>query len=147
MIFREAILVDIPGMQKVRNLVKENKLSNPSLVTDADVEDYITLRGKGWVCETKSMIIGFAIVDMVDNTIWALFIHPNFEGMGIGKKLHDDMLSWYFRQTNKAVWLSTAPNTRAEAFYRKKGWIETGIHGKGEIKFEMTFEKWITRFN
>ena len=34
------------------------------------------------------------------------------------------------------------PNTRAEIFYRKSGWTEVGIHGKGEIKFEMTYEDW-----
>src|SRR5437762_1534788 len=58
--------------------------------------------------------------------------------MGIGRKLHNDMLDWYFEQTNSAIWLGTAPNTRAEKFYRKAGWEETGIHGKGEIKFGMT---------
>jgi hypothetical protein len=52
------------------------------------------------------------------------------------------MLNWYFNQTSKNLWLGTAPSTRAETFYRKSGWKEVGIHGKGEIKFEMTFENW-----
>jgi len=52
------------------------------------------------------------------------------------------MLNWYFGQTNQPVWLGTAPNTRAEKFYRRAGWIETGTHGKGEIKFEMTCVRW-----
>jgi hypothetical protein len=51
------------------------------------------------------------------------------------------MLDWYFSVTDKKVWLGTAPNTRAEEFYRKQGWKETGIHGK-EINFEMTAEDW-----
>jgi hypothetical protein len=52
------------------------------------------------------------------------------------------MLDWYFAQTKKDVWLGTSPNTRAEIFYRKSGWIEIGTHGSGEIKFEMTFDHW-----
>lgn len=52
------------------------------------------------------------------------------------------MLNWYFSQTQKKVWLSTAPNTRAEVFYRKAGWKETGKYGKGEIKFEMKYDEW-----
>jgi len=56
--------------------------------------------------------------------------------------LHDDMLDWYFSQTDSTIWLGTAPNTRAENFYRKAGWKEAGIHGKGEIKFEMTAATW-----
>lgn len=139
---RVAEIKDIPQIQLVRNLVTENRLSDPALVPDNDVEDYINRRGKGWVCEINDEVVGFAIADLVDNNIWALFIHPDFERIGIGKNLHDEMLNWYFSQTDKTLWLGTAPKTRAEMFYRKAGWKEVGIHGKGEIKFEMTKENW-----
>jgi GNAT superfamily N-acetyltransferase len=139
---RVAEIKDIYQIQIVRNLVKENQLSNPALVPDSDVADYITRRGKGWVCEIEGEVVGFAIADLVDNNIWALFIHPGFERIGIGKKLHDEMLNWYFSQTDKTVWLGTSPQTRAELFYRKAGWKEVGVHGKGEIKFEMTKDEW-----
>ena len=140
--FRVAEIKDIPQIQVVRNLVKENRLSDPILVPDNDVEDYITRRGRGWVCDINGHVVGFAIADLVDNNIWALFIHPGFEKLGIGKKLHNEMMNWYFSQTDKTVWLGTSPNTRAESFYRKAGWKETGMHGKGEIKFEMTKDEW-----
>lgn len=52
------------------------------------------------------------------------------------------MLKWYFSQTDKTVWLSTSPNTRAEKFYRNAGWREVGVYGKGEIKFEMSSAEW-----
>lgn len=142
MIFREAVLADITQIQFIRNAVRENRLSNPALVTDKDVEEYITRRGKGWVCEMNGRIIGFTVADLQDNNIWALFIHPDYEKMGIGKKLHDLMLDWYFRQGKETVWLGTSPDTRAEKFYREAGWKETGTHGKGEIKFEMNIKDW-----
>jgi len=142
MIIREARVEDIPQIQVVRNSVKENTLSNPDLVTDKDCEGFITEKGKGWVCEIDGKITGFSIVDLKDNNIWALFVDPDFEKKGIGKKLHDIMLDWYFTQTKENVWLGTSPNTRAELFYRKSGWNEIGIHGKNEIKFEMNFENW-----
>lgn len=139
---RVAEIKDIPQIQVVRNLVKENRLSDPNLVPDRDVEEYMFRRGKGWVCEINNEVVGFAIADLVDHNIWALFVHPGFEKMGIGKKLHDEMMNWYFTKTGKPVWLGTAPGTRAEEFYRKAGWKEVGVHGKGEIKFEMTKEEW-----
>ena len=142
MIFREATIADIPQMQIVRHLVKENVLSNPVLVTDEDCKNYITIKGKGWVCEVNNFIIGFSIADLVDKNIWALFVHPEFEKKGIGKELHNIMLKWYFNQTKETVWLSTAPNTRAEKFYRKSGWKDVGKHGKNEIKFEMNYDDW-----
>jgi GNAT superfamily N-acetyltransferase len=140
--FREATIADIPQIQVVRNAVKENRLSNPDLVTNADCESFIIQRGKGWVCEMNEMIVGFAIVDLKEENVWALFLLPEFEKRGIGKRLHHLMLGWYFGQSKKYLWLSTAPRTRAENFYRKAGWIEAGIHGKGELKFEMTNVIW-----
>lgn len=139
---REAQIGDIKGIQTIRNAVKENTLSDPNLVTDKDCEVFITKRGKGWVYGIDDKIVGFSIVDLSANNIWALFVHPDFDKQGIGKQLHDVMLDWYFNQTSEKIWLGTAPNTRAETFYRKKGWTEVGTHGKGEIKFEMTAERW-----
>lgn len=139
---REANIEDIQQIQIVRNSVKENTLSNPNLVTDEDCKIFLTERGKGWVCEMSYEIIGFAIADLQDHKVWALFVHPQFDKQGIGRQLHDIMLNWYFSQTKETVWLGTAPNTRAESFYRKAGWIEIGTHGKGEIKFEMTHDNW-----
>ncbi|MBV9962601.1 MAG: GNAT family N-acetyltransferase [Parafilimonas sp.] len=142
MTFREATINDVGQLQVVRNLVKENVLSDPSIVSDKDCEEYIMQRGKGWVCEIDNTIIGFAIADLKEKNIWALFVHPEFEQKGIGKKLHDIMLAWYFNHTKETVWLGTAPNTRAEKFYRKAGWKQVGTYGKGEIKFEMNYDDW-----
>lgn len=145
MIIREAQIADIPQIQVVRNTVTENTLSDPELVPDADVKDYITRKGKGWVCEIDKNIVGFSIVSIVTKNVWALFIQPGFERRGIGRKLHDEMLGWYFNQTNETIWLGTSPGTRAEHFYRKAGWVETGVHGNGEIKFEMSVASWKNR--
>lgn len=139
--FRQAIPEDIPQIQIVRNSVKENQLSNPNLIPDDLVEEFITKRGKGFVCEIDKKIVGFSIVDFVENNVWALFLLPEFEGKGIGKKLHQLMLDEYFSKTKETIWLSTEANSRAETFYKKQGWKNAGFHGN-EVKFEMSFEDW-----
>lgn len=145
MIIREAKSDDIKQIQMVRNSVKENTLSNPNLVSDEDCLEFITVRGKGWVCEIDNHIVGFAIADLQENNIWALFIEPAFERKGIGQRLHKTMLDWYFTQTKETVWLGTAFKTRAETFYKKAGWTEVGKHGTKEIKFEMTYNDWVSK--
>lgn len=140
-VYRQAVSADIPQIQVVRHSVKENQLSDPSLVPDSDVEDYINRRGRGWVCEVDGKIVGFSIADLVDNNVWALFLHPDFEARGIGKKLHRLMMDWYFGQTKDTIWLGTAPASRAETFYRMQGWKEVGKHGD-EVKFEIAYEDW-----
>ena len=142
MYFREASKGDVSQIQIVRNSVNENKLSDPALVTDADCENFLLVRGKGWICEVNNNVVGFAIVDLQENNIWALFVTPTYAEKGIGKKLHSMMLNWYFEQTQQIVWLGTAPNSRAEIFYTRQGWTKAGMHNNNEVKFEMTFNKW-----
>ena len=144
MLYREAQLTDIDQIMVVRFSVKENQLSNPELVTEKDCEKYLTELGKGWVFEIDGIVVGFSIVDLINNNIWALFVMPEHEANGIGKKLHSLMLDWYFNQTEETVWLGTSPNSRAEKFYRMQGWKEVGMHGSKEIKFEMEKSIWIT---
>lgn len=142
MTIREATVTDISQIQVVRNAVKENTLSNPAFVSDADCEEFITKRGKGWICEMGNKIVGFAIVDLLKYNIWALFIHPDFEKQGIGKRLQNIMLHWYFSETHTTVWLGTSPSTRAAEFYKLTGWKEVGMHTAKELKFEMTHLQW-----
>lgn len=137
---RTAVVSDITRLHIIRTSVRENALSNPALISPADYEEFLFERGKGWIAELDGEVVGFAICDLKDENIWALFVHPGFEGRGVARALQKEMLDWYFTQRDK-VWLGTAPGTRAEAFYRKSGWRENGMHGK-EVKFEMTKEEW-----
>lgn len=140
--FRVAELSDIKQIQVVRHLVKENTLSNPDLVPDHDVAFYITEKGRGWVCEAEGKVIGFAIVDLQEKSIWALFVDPLFAEQGVGKQLHGLMMDWYFEQTRAIVVLGTAPKTRAEKFYELQGWRRAGAYSNGEVKFELSYEDW-----
>lgn len=141
--FLAAITQHIPAMHKIRMAVRENVLSNPNVVTEKDYLEMLENGGKGWVCFSENELVGFAMVDLPKRNIWALFVHPGFENQGIGRKLQQLMLDWSFAQKGiENLWLSTAPGTRAEHFYEKSGWEKTGITSTGEIRFEMSREKW-----
>ena len=139
---REATIEDIPKMHIVRTSVNENQLSNPNLISAEDYQHYLQDRGKGWVVDFDGILAGFAIVDIIDNNVWALFVHPKYEGRGCGKMLHDKMIDWYFSQTEKTIWLSTSPGTRAETFYDIAGWQRISLLSNGEIKFELQAATW-----
>lgn len=140
--FRRATVADITGMSRVRMSVKENILSNPALVTPESYRMMLEEKGAGWVCEIGETIVGFAIVDLSDANIWALFVDPDHDKKGIGRKLHDLMLKCSFEQDINKLWLSTGHGTRAETFYRKAGWQQTGKTDSGEVRFEMEHTKY-----
>ncbi|RYY99121.1 MAG: GNAT family N-acetyltransferase [Chitinophagaceae bacterium] len=140
--FRSALPSDITGMQVVRRSVRENALSDPGLVRDADYLPFLGIDGTAWVALHGDTVVGFSIADVPGQNIWALFVFPEYEGRGIGKELHRLLMDGYFAQTHRTVWLSTAYNTRAEAFYRLRGWTDSGAHNAIERRFEMTAEDW-----
>lgn len=137
LVIREAAISDIPEMHRVRMAVKENILYNPTLVKEEDYRKYISLPNKGWVCMADKQLAGFAIVNLEERNVWALFVDPEYEKLGIGRLLHNTMTDWYFRHSQETLLLSTQPGTRAEKFYRKAGWTYAGPDGTKEIKFEL----------
>ncbi len=142
MLFREAVSADIEEMHALRLAVKENVLVTHALVSRTHYVKYLFEDGKGWVCVDAERITGFAIVDLKGKSVWALFVLPEYEGKGIGKKLQRTMLEWYFNQTQETLTLSTASHTRAEQFYTATGWKKCELLPNGEVKFELDFQSW-----
>ena len=124
-------------MNQLRLQVKENVLSDPGLVTAEMVVDAISCSGRGWVFEQDGEILGFSIALLQDPSIWALFVLPGCEGRGIGHVLHDAAVNWLWSRGANRIWLSTDPGTRAETFYRTRGWHETGRLANGEVRLEL----------
>lgn len=124
-------------MNHLRLQVQENVLSDPGLVTAEMVVEAISRSGRGWVFEQDGEILGFSIALLQDPAIWALFVLPGCEGRGIGHGLHDAAVNWLWSRGANRIWLSTDPGTRAETFYRARGWRETGRLENGEVRLEL----------
>ncbi|MCY2961590.1 MAG: GNAT family N-acetyltransferase [Planctomycetota bacterium] len=135
---RAAGLADIDAMHVVRCAVRENRLSRPDRITSEDYRFMLERDGRGWVAEVDGRVVGFVVADLCRFNVWALFVDPEHEKRGIGRVLHDAMMEWFLAQPGvERVWLTTAPGTRAEAFYRRAGWRYCGLDAAGEVRFEM----------
>ena len=133
---------DISEMHRIRLAVTENRLLNPDRVGQRDYESRLGLDGRGWIASVNGVTAGFAVADRSLGTIWALFVDPQHEGRGIGRRLHDAVVEWLFAAGAEWIWLSTEANTRAERFYRAAGWVSAGTQPNGEIRFELTHDRW-----
>jgi len=132
---RQADRSDLDDLARIRALVRENTLSY--VIPRDRIIAGLEARGRGWVAQVDEQIVGFSMADLKDNSIWALFLLPEYEGQGLGRTLLDRAVRWLFEQGCDRIWLSTDPQTRAAGFYRHLGWIDVGRTVHGEIRFEL----------
>jgi len=129
-----AVLADIPAMHVIRLAVRENRLSDPARITEQSYVRYVEA-GSAWVVVTSGRgILGFAAADQNDASVWALFVHPDAERIGVGTALLDKLLECARRRGLTGLWLTTAPGTRAEQFYLNAGWSRVGVSPGGEVR-------------
>lgn len=132
---RTATAGDVPAMHRIRLAVRENRLRDPARVTEPDYLSYVAA-GSAWVADCATGLAGFAALDLADGNVWALFVDPGSEGCGIGRALHAAMLDKARAQNIARLWLTTAPETRAEHFYLRAGWRKVGVLSGGDLRFE-----------
>ena len=133
---RQAVASDISSIQRVRHSVRENRLVS-AVITDDDVRRAIEVTGRGWVVELRGEVVAFAVGNAASGNIWALFVHPDHERRGYGRRLHDAMVGWLWDQGLDRLWLTTEPGTRARGFYEAAGWQRVGATDRGELRYEL----------
>jgi GNAT superfamily N-acetyltransferase len=121
-------------MSAIRLSVRENVLSDPARVTLQMYEDYLDKDGRGWVAEIDGAIVAFSYADRHKASIWALFVSPQHEGLGLGKALLGLAVDWLFELGHARVRLGTTPGTRADRFYQAQGWTRMPEHGS-EVEY------------
>jgi GNAT superfamily N-acetyltransferase len=132
---RVATHADISRLIEIRGSVRENRLADPSKVTLADYNWFID-HAAIHVWEKDECIQGLSAGDPRDGSIWALFVHPIYEGCGVGQILIQAACRSLLDAGYKNATLSTEPGSRAQHFYECNGWIAKGHTSIGEVKFE-----------
>ena len=131
---RRATPDDIDQLIRIRGAVRENRLRDPASVTREDY-DWFVSRNLVWLAEVDGQIAGFAAGDPRDGTIWALFVDPDFEGAGLGKRLLVKVCEDMKAAGHAMLRLSTDPGTRAARLYAGLGWEAQGLQPDGEMGF------------
>lgn len=138
---RECRPEDVETLFEIRTSVSENYMSREALATEGinsqTVAEMIQTNYKAWVVEIEGKVIGFSIVYPRENSIYTLFVLPDFQGRGVGKILMEESENWLWMQGAEEIQLLTANNTnfRSFGFYLHLGWTPTNIQPDGQIKF------------
>jgi GNAT superfamily N-acetyltransferase len=134
---RKATPTDRPRISEIRFAVRENRPSSAEVIAViAELVDWLFDNSTIWVWEDDGVIQGFSAADPRDGSICALFVHPSYEGRGIGRALLPLACDILKASGHAMAVLTTATGTRAERFYRTDGWTEIGRKEDGQIIFQ-----------
>lgn len=143
---RQAELVDVPNLLSIRYRATENKLEGD--LSHDDIAVYLRTLGQGWVAEHEGAIVGFAIANKKNRSVWALFVLPSYQGYGIGRALLEEAKLWLqvharywgvFRVHK--IWLDTQAGARSERFYQRMGWHRGNLTATGEVRYWYEFKR------
>lgn len=138
---RVAEAADVTDLFAVRTSVRDNHMSVEELAADGITVESLPdmLRGsrRGWVAEVAGQVVAFAMADSERATVFALFVSPELEGLGIGRALLETAECWLREAGVREVWLVTDSDlsVRANGFYRHLGWYDDGIRADGQVRF------------
>ena len=133
---RPATRLDLPRIDQVRHGTAENRLEDPSRVTPAEVEWYLN-EAIFLVSEDDAGIQGFACANHQTGYVWALFVIDSAHGRGHGSALLDAVIERLRRAGHRQAFLTTGKGTKAAAFYRARGWVQTGLDVRGDAVFRL----------
>jgi GNAT superfamily N-acetyltransferase len=133
---RPAAKADLPRILEVRHGTAENRLSDPALVTDAEVAWYMD-EAIFLVSEDENAIQGFVCANHQTGFVWALFVIDEVQGQGHGTALLAAAADRLRRAGHRQAYLSTESGTKAERFYRSRGWQAMGVNLSGEVVFRL----------
>ena len=132
---------DMAAITRIRTSVRENHLSVAEMaawgITPESVADLLRSTGQAWIARLDGTDAGFVIADAANATVFGMFVHPDCEGRGLGRRLMAEAEAWLFARGCTELWLSTDIDrkVRAHGFYRRLGWIESGFDAHGESRY------------
>ncbi len=126
-------------MFSVRTRVRENALSVEELAQIGVTPELVTIAIESapcaWVAEVQDRVVGFSMVDLETACLFAVFVLPEFEGEGIGKRLIQASEAALFDR-HPVAWLESAKSSRAACVYRHLGWENEQEVGDGDVRLE-----------
>jgi ribosomal protein S18 acetylase RimI-like enzyme len=125
-IIREATEEDLEQLKSLFLITRQKTFTlQPS--EKFQLDDYMeSVAGEEvWVAEKNGIITGFVSMWIQDNFIHNLFIHPNWQGLGIGSQL---LKKAEERLVSPMELKVKTENLKACKFYQKHGWQEVFIN-------------------
>ena len=123
-IYRKLEVSDLADVYEIRFSCTENIIHPHQiqyLLRETALKDIG--QGGGWMCLDGDVKVGFSMpIFAPEPMLAALFVRPEYQRRGIGKKLMGLAINWLKENKSESIILETDPGSYADEFYKRNGW-------------------------
>lgn len=140
-LIRAATQDDVNTLFNIRTRVVQNHLSVEQMaqlgITPQVLADSIREAPCAWVAEVDGQPVAFSMVDLATGEVFAMFVLPTHENLGLGRQLMAVAETALFER-HATLFLVTdgRDEIRANGFYQRLGWTVTGSVEGDDVRYE-----------
>lgn len=138
---RAATQDDVDTLFTIRTSVVQNHLSVAQMaglgITPQGLADSVRAAPCAWIAEVNGQPAAFSMVDLATGEVFALFVLPTHENLGLGRQLMAVAEAALF-EDHATLFLITdgRDHVRANGFYRRLGWTVTEQVEGDDVRYE-----------
>ncbi|PKH18007.1 GNAT family N-acetyltransferase [Pseudomonas fluorescens] len=140
-LIRAATVDDVDTLITIRTSVVQNHLSVEQMadlgITPQVLTDTLRTAPCAWVAEVDGQAAAFSMVDLEAGEVFAMFVLPTHENLGLGRQLMAVAETALFEHHDR-VYLVTdgRDEIRANGFYQRLGWLKAGGADGDDVRYE-----------
>lgn len=140
-LIRTATQDDIDTLFRIRTSVVQNHLSAEQMaelgITPQVLAESIEAAPCVWVAEVDGRAVAFAMVDLAEGEVFALFVLPAYENLGLGRQLMAVAEAALFEHHERLYLITDGRDEiRANGFYQRLGWVVVGQVDGDDVRYE-----------
>lgn len=138
---RVATLDDVATLFAIRTSVVQNHLSREQMadlgITPEVLADSIQEADCVWIAQVEGQPVAFSMVDLVEGEVFAMFVLPTHENLGIGRQLMAIAEAALFELHNTLFLITNGRDEiRANGFYQRLGWSVVATVEGDDVRYE-----------
>jgi GNAT superfamily N-acetyltransferase len=140
-LIRAATQDDVDALFNIRTSVVQNHLSIEQMadlgITPQVLSASIREAPCVWIAEVDGKPAAFSMVDLATGEVFAMFVLPVFENLGLGRQLMTAAEAALFERHDTLFLITDGRDEiRANGFYKHLGWTVAGPHEGDDVRYE-----------
>jgi len=140
-LIRAATVDDVDTLITIRTSVVQNHLSVEQMadlgITPQALTDTLRTAPCAWVAEVDGQAAAFSMVDLEAGEVFAMFVLPTHENLGLGRQLMAEAEAALFEHHDRLYLITDGRDEiRANGFYQCLGWLNAGVADGDDVRYE-----------